>query len=88
MKEDVRIRSARLEDCGDIARLFLVSSEGLAEYIWSRIDLPGLSPIEIGARRYAREGTTFSYENCIVADRGGGVLGKVHGFPHGGAIGG
>ncbi|HJO69770.1 MAG TPA: GNAT family N-acetyltransferase, partial [Rhodospirillales bacterium] len=81
MKEDVQIRSARLEDCADIARLFLISSEGLAEYIWSRIDLPGLSTIEIGARRYAREGTTFSYENCLVADRAGDVLGMVHGFP-------
>ena len=33
----IDFRKAVKEDSTDIARLFLVSSDGLAEYIWSKI---------------------------------------------------
>jgi hypothetical protein len=49
------IRPARREDCFEIARLFLMASEGLAEYIWSRMAEPGESLIEAGARRCSGE---------------------------------
>jgi GNAT superfamily N-acetyltransferase len=77
----VTIRQARREDCAEIAKLFLISSDGLAEYIWSRTDMPGLSLSEIGERRYAREGVAFSYQNCLVAEADGAVIGMLHGFP-------
>jgi len=77
---DLDIRWARREEAGDIARLFLVSSDGLAAYIWSRMDMPGLSLEEIGAARYARTGTAFSYENCLVALSRGEVVGMAHAF--------
>src|SRR5690606_7970786 len=77
---DLDIRWARQEDAGDIARLFLVSSDGLAAYIWSRMDMPGLSLEEIGAARYARTDTAFSYENCLVALSRGEVVGMAHAF--------
>jgi GNAT superfamily N-acetyltransferase len=75
------LRPARKEDSAAIARLFLISSDGLAEYIWSRVAEPGEAIAEVGARRYAREGVAFSYENCIVAEHDGAVAGMVHGFP-------
>ena len=75
------IRQARRQDCAVIAKLFLISSDGLAEYIWSQMDMPGLSLAEIGERRYAREGVPFSYENCLVAERDGAVIGMIHSFP-------
>lgn len=75
------IRKARREDCGDIAELFLIASDGLAAYIWSQMDMPGLSLAEIGARRYAREDVAFSYENCIVVEKNGAVIGMAHSFP-------
>ena len=78
---DITLRDARPEDCHAIAQLFLISSDGLAEYVWSRMDAPGLSPAEIGARRYAREGVPFSYQNCIMAERGGTVVGMAHSYP-------
>lgn len=59
----------------------MIASDGLAEYIWSRIDAPGLSLLEIGERRYARENTAFSYQNCLVAEKDGTVIGMVHSFP-------
>lgn len=75
------IRPACQEDTRDIARLFLISSDGLAGYIWSRLAAPGQSLEEVGAARYARTGVAFSYENCLMAARGGRVVGMVHAFP-------
>jgi ribosomal protein S18 acetylase RimI-like enzyme len=76
----VSIRPARREDSKTIAELFLISSDGLAEYIWSKIAEPGETPLQTGARRYAREGAAFSYENCILAELGGTVVGMAHSF--------
>lgn len=75
------IRPARADDASDIARLFLVSSDGLAAYIWSRLARPGEALEAVGAQRYARTGVAFSYENCRMATRGGAVVGMVHAFP-------
>lgn len=77
---ETRLRAATRADCPAIARLFLVSSDGLAAYIWRRMDEPGLSLEEIGAQRYAREGVAFSYENCLVMEGDGQVLGMLHSF--------
>ena len=78
---DVRLRAARPEDCGDIARLFLMASDGLAEYIWRQAGAPGAAPLETGRERYAREGVAFSYQNCLVAEEAGRVIAMLHSFP-------
>ena len=57
------IRPAHPEDCGDIAMLFLLSSGGLAEYIWSQAGPEGASLLETGRQRYARKGVAFSHQN-------------------------
>ena len=75
------VRRARADDAGEIARLFLISSDGLASYIWSRMAKPGETLAAVGAARYARTGTAFSFENCLIADLGGAVIGMAHGFP-------
>ena len=55
-RRDVSLRPARREEAPDIARLFLISSDGLAAYIWGG-DSKVTRPLEdIGAARYAREG--------------------------------
>jgi ribosomal protein S18 acetylase RimI-like enzyme len=78
---EILIRPARREDAWAIARLFLISSDGLAEYIWERVAEPEEGLLDAGARRYAREGVAFSYENCLVADRAGEVVAMAHAFP-------
>jgi ribosomal protein S18 acetylase RimI-like enzyme len=77
------IRPARKGDAGDIARLYLISSDGLAAYIWSRYQTPGVALEAVGRARYAREKTqsAFSYENCLIAERDSEVAGMVHGYP-------
>jgi ribosomal protein S18 acetylase RimI-like enzyme len=78
--DDIALRPARREDAPAIAALFLIASDGLARYIWSRIDMPGKTLEEIGAARYAREGVAFSYQNCLVAEHEGRVVGMLHSF--------
>ena len=75
------LRPARPEDCKDIAKLFLISSDGLAEYIWSGLAEPGADLAVVGAQRYARAGVPFSYEKCLLAVSGEEVLGMLHSFP-------
>ena len=76
----VEIRQARKDDSADIAKLFVVSSEGLAEYIWSKAARPGETAIEAGTRRYSRQGVAFSYENCLIAELDGATVGMAHCF--------
>ncbi len=52
----ITIRQAAQEDCARIARLFMMASDGIAEYIWSRVEAPGLSLLEIGECRYTFKG--------------------------------
>lgn len=76
-------RAARREDTPELAELFAVSSGGVAQYVWEtmRASFPGLTPLEIGARRYAREDGDFSYRNCVVAERDGRLAGMLVTFP-------
>src|SRR5688572_22420993 len=84
MKLEPPFRRATKEDARRIAELFQVCSGGVADYVWStmRDDYPGLSLLDIGERRYARENTPFSYQNCVVAEHDGrGVVGMLVAFP-------
>ena len=76
----VLFRPAVRADAREIARLFQISSEGCADYIWSQIAQPGQSLLDVGEQRYAREGVIFSYENCLVAEAEGRVIGMMHSF--------
>lgn len=77
---DTIIRAARRGDARDIAELFLISSDGLATYIWSRLAEPGQSLEEVGAARYARDGVAFSYQNCEVVEADDDVIAMAHAF--------
>jgi ribosomal protein S18 acetylase RimI-like enzyme len=72
------IRNARKDDAREIAKLFMISSDGLAAYIWSKLQAPGMSLEDVGAARYAREQTMFSYEHCMMAERSGEIAGMIH----------
>ena len=76
----VLFRPARRDDAREIARFFHFSSEGGADYIWSLIAQPGEDLLEVGAARYAREGVNFSYENCLIAEHQGRVIGMMHSY--------
>ena len=75
------IRPAHKEDCAKIAALYSISSDGVADYIWTQLAEPGEDILDVGRRRYEREGTAFSYENCTVVERDGGIVGMLVAFP-------
>lgn len=77
---NVELRGARKEDARDIARLFRVSSDGVADYIWSKLAEPGEDLLDVGTRRYERDGTDFSYQNCHLLWQDGEVLGMLHAY--------
>ena len=83
MNSGTVFRPATREDAGKIAELFAIASGGVAKYVWGTLAprYPGLTPLEIGERRYAREEGAFSYKNCTVAELGGEVIGMLHAFP-------
>lgn len=80
MTFDLSIRPALERDCRDIARLFLIGSEGLAELIWTRERGAGESVIDVGARRCARRNVSFSYESCVLAEAEGRTVGLLHAY--------
>jgi ribosomal protein S18 acetylase RimI-like enzyme len=76
------MRPARKDESHIVAELFEIASDGVANYIWSTLqpDFPGLPLLEIGRRRYERESTAFSYQNCLMAEGQGEVLGMMHAY--------
>ena len=63
----VEFRSAVRADAREIARLFQITSEGAADYIWSQLAQPGQDLLDVGAIRYARDDVDFSWQNCLIA---------------------
>ncbi len=63
------LRSATVKDCPTAARLMQIAADGVCDYIWSlqQNEFPGLSLLEIGAKRYAEGEGNFSYRNCTLA---------------------
>lgn len=81
MASETTFRTAMKDDCRAIARLFQLSSGGVADYVWRNLETSGLSPLEVGAQRYAREDTPFSYQNCLMVERQGDAVGMLHSYP-------
>lgn len=75
------IRAAKKDECRRIAELYRLSSGGVADYVWSRLAGPGEDLLDVGRRRYEREGTPFSYENCKMVDVEGSAAGMLVAFP-------
>ena len=83
MNSGAVFRPATREDARKTVELFAIASSGVAEYVWGTLapQYPGLTPLEIGERRYAREEGAFSYKNCTFAELGGEVIVMLHAFP-------
>ncbi|HKY93782.1 MAG TPA: GNAT family N-acetyltransferase [Kiloniellales bacterium] len=77
----VHIRPAMRHEARTIAKLFLISSDGLAAYVWQQLAGPDDLLLAVGAKRYARDDIPCSYKNCLVAERAGRIIGMVHSVP-------
>lgn len=77
----ITFRPAEKSDSREIALMYRMSSDGVADYIWSTLAQPGEDLLDVGQRRYEREGTDFSYQNCTMAVAGDEVAGMLVAFP-------
>jgi len=72
---------ATRSDCRAIASLYSISSDGVADYIWTNLAGPGEKILDVGQRRYEREDTVFSYKNCVVVKKENENVGMLVAFP-------
>jgi ribosomal protein S18 acetylase RimI-like enzyme len=75
------IRPAHKSECRRIAELYSISSDGVADYIWTKPAEQGEGILDVGRRRYERKDTPFSYENCKMAEHQESVVGMLVAFP-------
>ena len=75
------IRPARKTDCRRIAELYRISSDGVADYIWTKLAQPGDDLLDVGRKRYEREGIPFSYQNCKLVEIDDEIAGMLVAFP-------
>jgi ribosomal protein S18 acetylase RimI-like enzyme len=74
-------RPASNSDCRTIASLYSISSDGVADYIWSKLAKPGQDILDVGQHRYERENTLFSYLNCTLVEVDSAIAGMLVAFP-------
>ena len=77
----IQFRPADKSECRTIASLYSMSSDGVADYIWTKLAQPGEDILDVGRRRYEQEDSVFSYKNCTVATHGYEVMGMLVAFP-------
>jgi ribosomal protein S18 acetylase RimI-like enzyme len=78
---DILFRPARKYECRIIAKLFSMSSDGVADYIWTGLAKPGEDILDVGQKRYESEDSVFSYKNCVVSEIDGQIAGMLVAFP-------
>jgi ribosomal protein S18 acetylase RimI-like enzyme len=81
LETKIQFRPAQQSDCRAIASLYSISSDGVADYIWSKLAQPGEDILDVGQRRYERENSLFSYQNCTLATQGDTIVGMLVAFP-------
>ena len=78
---EITFRPALKSECRTIASLYSICSDGVADYIWTKLAEPGEDILDVGQRRYEREDLMFSYRNCTVVTVAGKVAGMLVAFP-------
>lgn len=77
----IEFRAAKKEESRIIAELYSISSDGVANYIWTKLAKPGEDILDVGERRYEREDSVFSYKNCTIVEVDGVIAGMMVAFP-------
>jgi ribosomal protein S18 acetylase RimI-like enzyme len=77
----IEFRAAKREDSRQIAELYRLSSDGVADYIWTKLAMPGEDILDVGERRYESEDSVFSYKNCSIVEVDGVIAGMMAAYP-------
>ena len=63
----IKYRPAIKADARRIAELYSIASDGISDYIWSKLAQSDENLLDIGQQRFERKNTAFSFENSTVA---------------------
>lgn len=74
----ISLRDASVGDCEHIAQLYMMASDGLADYVWHLHQDGETDLVDVGARRFSRRNTRFSFENCLIGELDGRVVAMAH----------
>ena len=77
----MNFRPANKSECRVIAELYSISSDGVANYIWTKLGTPGENILDVGTRRYEQEDSVFSYRNCTIVVIDDQIAGMLVAFP-------
>ena len=77
----LEIKPANQSQARLLAGYYTMSSDGVSKYVWSKLAEPGEDLLDVGARRYARENTEYSYQNCKLAELNGEPVAMLVAFP-------
>ena len=67
MNSEIIYRTAIKADARHIAELYSIASDGISDYIWSKLAQSDENLLDIGQQRFERKNTAFSFENSTVA---------------------
>lgn len=81
VKNQFTICPASTSEAADIAKLSFIASDGLTDITWEAMRRPGETVLDVGTRRAAGRGGSFSYHNAEIAFGRGGVIAAIVSFP-------
>lgn len=81
MSGTTSFRPAKRSECRTIATLYRISSDGVADYIWTKLAAPEEDILDVGQGRYEQEDLVFSYKNCVVVTHDEKIIGMLVTFP-------
>lgn len=77
----ILFRDAQATDVHAIAELYRMAAGGVADVVWDKHRDKDEDILDAGARRFAREGTGFSYQNCALGESRGRIVALMHAYP-------
>ena len=77
----ILFRDAQAADAHAIAELYRMAAGGVADVAWDKLRDKDEDILDTGARRFAREGTGFSYQNCALGESRGRIVALMHAYP-------
>ena len=77
----MEFRPAKKIESRKITELFSISSDGVADYIWSLSKADGEDILDVGQKRYENPDSDFSYKNCTIVEYNHEVIGILVAFP-------
>ena len=74
-------RPAKKTECRTIAELYSISSDGVSDYIWTKLSNPDENILDVGTRRYEQEDSVFSYRSCTIVEINNKIAGMLVAYP-------